>query len=148
MNIEFLFRLQMILHCVTSILSYLYIVVFPVCLVAFVHVCMQCQDAAVHMGTQQWRATLLVQVALAPALEPSAPPQPSRRAKAQRGKERRRETSTPATGQTSQYKVGVQVKSEASSFNNNHLPGMTLCLHHPRPWQREKVQNKCAFREQ
>lgn len=76
------------------------ITMFPVCLVEFVHVCVQCQGAVVHMETQQWRATPLVQAASAPALEPSAPPQPSRKAKVQREKERQRETSTQATGQT------------------------------------------------
>lgn len=61
---------------------------------------LQCQAAAVHMGTQQWRATLRGQAVSAPALEPSARRQPSRKAKVQREKERRRETSILATGQT------------------------------------------------
>lgn len=71
-----------------------------VCLVVFVNACVQCRDAAVHMGTRLWKATLQVPAVWAPAPEPSAQPQHSRKAKARRERERLRETSTQATGQT------------------------------------------------
>ena len=69
----------------------------------FVHV--QCLDAAVHMETQQRRAILQVQAVSAPALEPSAPPQPSKKGKAQREKARLKETFTQATGQIKPQKT-------------------------------------------
>lgn len=43
--------------------SLCYIARFPYGLVAFIHAFVQCQVAAVHMETQQQKATLLVQAA-------------------------------------------------------------------------------------
>ncbi len=58
----------------------------------------QCLAAAVLMGTQLLKDTLQGRAAWAPAQEPSALPRPSMKETGQRVKQRRRVTSTPATG--------------------------------------------------
>lgn len=68
-------------------------VVFPFFLFLF-----QCLAVVVLMGTRQLRVTLLDQAASAQAQALSALPQASKREMVQKGKERQRETSTPATG--------------------------------------------------